>query len=856
MKRVLSSILISFIVLANLFAPISVGVNKSGVEVKTQSVEAVSKSLAEERAKKAADEARQKILDEGGTAEVAMAEWVKVHDEVYNKEYTGVTTDERLESLQSEVDKYNKLLDDAKKENNQTGIEAATLGLKVAQRNLDYFKENGETYGGDVDQDGVVVQNSTNPNTNNSTSNMPACSLNPFWDGGGTVMGCIAQGFYYVLFVPTSYLFALSGVFFDSTFAYSVQDTSYRSSFVVEGWGLVRDFCNMFFIFILLYVAIGTTLSLHGFKTKETIINVIIIGLVINFSLFATQLIIDASNITARVFYNADTIKITEKGVDGATTVISEVGEGGVIPLSAALVNKVNPQNLILQSKAINNIPDRGGASTTDKQGADNLDAGSFILIVIIASAVNIVGFIVFLSVGMMFVARVIGLWLAMIIAPLAFFTYILPDSMAGIKMIGWKNWWPETFKLAFLAPVFIFFMYLILKFLEMDLISDSAGRSVTDVQSGLNYFVATLIPFAFIMILMMKAKSIASDMSGEFGQTLSKFGSSVGGMVLGGAVGVGAMAMRGTVGKLGNSLANSNTVKGWERRGYLGASQLRNIGKAAGSGSFDIRGTKIGASAGKGLGADLGKAKEGGFVKARAENVAYRQNRVKELEVGEDTQLTQNVRNAEHALHAIKTDPDRQNLLLTLNNGDANAPQGSVANMGVGGLERAVATGNRAVEVAERALKDAVDAMAAIPATVPLNDPTRIAAQGEINRLRANRDSQINGGNVIDANGVTTVVAIGRDQAKNNLEARQQAIRDQERDMHIAEDNLARFKNEVIRENNQVRHDYAHSIQGAWSNTISGILSLNEHSVLGEREAAHKILAGVEEDKKIADHH
>ena len=73
----------------------------------------------------------------------------------------------------------------------------------------------------------------------------------------------------------------------------------------------------------MLYIAISTILNLHGFNTKSTIINVIVIGLFINFSLFATQVIIDSSNIMARVFYNSDAIKITEKGIDGATSVVS-----------------------------------------------------------------------------------------------------------------------------------------------------------------------------------------------------------------------------------------------------------------------------------------------------------------------------------------------------------------------------------------------------------------------------------------------------------------------------------------------------------------------------------------------------
>lgn len=490
--------------------------------------------------------------------------------------------------------------------------------------------------------------------TNQSNSIMPACSI--LGVGSGTFMGCIAQGFYYVLFVPTSYLFALSGVFFDSTFAYSVQDTSYKSAFVVQGWGIVRDFCNMLFIFIMLYVAIGTILSLHSMKTKETIVNIVIIGLFINFSLFATQVIIDSSNIMARVFYNSNKITLTKKGVDSAATAFTSAGGDGVIPLSEALINKVNPQNLIIRSGEINNISNNqlnNGIDSNSGSDGTNLGPGQFILIVLMASGVNIVGFTVFITVGFLFIARVIGLWLAMILSPLAFFTYILPE-MAGTKMIGWKNWWPDTLKMAFLAPVFIFFMYLILKFLEADLISDASGKY------GLAFFVATLIPFAFIMILLIKAKKIATDMSGEFGEMAVKAGSAVGGMALGGAVGAGAFAMRGTIGALGDKVANSDWAKTHGRLGNM----VADAGKWTSSRSFDVRSTKLGGNAMKGMGVDTGKGKEGGYAKHKSEIIEKRRARAESHKLGNNSKEVQQLHTSEEDLsnlkNTAKNDTDR----------------------------------------------------------------------------------------------------------------------------------------------------------------------------------------------------
>ena len=558
MKRILSSILISFVILANFLAPFSVGWSDKNklpnIEIKQQKAEAeynyglkVTPTLGNtyinlgiELIEGTATGDYATIVTTSSTAKLELRATVLLNDEKI--------TDDTASNLGSDNKKTALNLDGLESgKPYKTKIELVEVLNSFSASGMPGYagKTSKTLYEKIIDTPTIeegeqaVVKEGIDISGKSDTlktpvynpDNMPDCSIVP-----AKIMGCIAQGFYYVLFMPTSYLFALAGTFFDSTFAYSVQDTSYRSAFVVQGWGLVRDFCNLFFIFILLYVAFSTILNVHNFNTKQIIINVVVIGLFINFSLFATQLIIDASNITARVFYNSDAIKITENGANGVTEATPGlvVGEGGVIPLSAALVNKVNPQNLILHSKEVNNIPDKEGRAKSNADAAENLGAGSFILIVIIASAVNIVGIIVFLSVGLMFIARVIGLWLAMIMAPLAFFTYILPEQMAGIKMIGWKNWWPETFKLAFLAPVFMFFMYIILKFLSLDLIADVSNKTIS--KDGLGFFVATLIPFAFIMILMLKAKGIAKDMSGELGQQITGGVAAAGGMLLGGA--------------------------------------------------------------------------------------------------------------------------------------------------------------------------------------------------------------------------------------------------------------------------------------------------------------------------------
>ncbi len=364
----------------------------------------------------------------------------------------------------------------------------------------------------------------------NGNISLPSCHvLNGYGPGEGTIWGCLIQLEYWAVFQPTSWLFAWSGKFFDWAFGYSVQDSSYRSSFIVNGWSIVRDVCNLFFIFILIYAAFGLVLGLHSINSKKIIISVVLIGLLINFSLFTGQLLIDTSNILARLFYNPKLIEIVNKSSGNeakrAGLALNQNTVLGEISLSAAIVNKVDPQQLILNAK---NISFEGEEVTSGENDA-NLSTGTWFLIITLASIVNIIGIFVFISVGLIFIARVIGLWFALVLAPFAFFSYTVPQ-MQSISMLGWKKWWPDLLGLCFVAPLFMFFMYLILVFLEKGF----TGLPLDE--KGSNWALAVIVPFVFIMMLLMMAKKLAKDYSGEMGKMITSGVTAVGAAALGGA--------------------------------------------------------------------------------------------------------------------------------------------------------------------------------------------------------------------------------------------------------------------------------------------------------------------------------
>src|SRR3972149_11518169 len=73
----------------------------------------------------------------------------------------------------------------------------------------------------------------------------------------------------------------------------------------------------MLFIFVLLYVAIGTILGLSKVNWKKTLVLIVIAALLINFSLFFTKIIVDASNILAWAFYQGISTCTTSSGLSG-----------------------------------------------------------------------------------------------------------------------------------------------------------------------------------------------------------------------------------------------------------------------------------------------------------------------------------------------------------------------------------------------------------------------------------------------------------------------------------------------------------------------------------------------------------
>ncbi|MFH1187345.1 MAG: hypothetical protein V1688_00625, partial [bacterium] len=77
------------------------------------------------------------------------------------------------------------------------------------------------------------------------------------------------------------------------------------STAVQTGWKLMRDVCNMFFIVIMMLIAVSTIIRYEAYNYKKILPTLLIKAVLINFSLMFCGLLIDASQVITLTFVDA-----------------------------------------------------------------------------------------------------------------------------------------------------------------------------------------------------------------------------------------------------------------------------------------------------------------------------------------------------------------------------------------------------------------------------------------------------------------------------------------------------------------------------------------------------------------------
>ncbi len=236
------------------------------------------------------------------------------------------------------------------------------------------------------------------------------------------------------------------------------------------GWTTVRDFTNMFFILILVIIALGTSLRIKEYEIKKILPTLILIAVLINFTPVICGFIIDASNITMNTF------------LEGELTSADFDEFGKTIDAEIALISK-------------------------------DVKAGVKIQRAIMLILFNFVGAFVFLLYCLLFIIRYIALWILVIFSPIAFFCYILPQTK-GV----WSAWWKQFTQWCIIGIIGAFFIYLTgaviygISEAETKLVN-SPSREVGE--TGLANIIIWLVPLIFLVIgffVSMQSSAIGAD--------------------------------------------------------------------------------------------------------------------------------------------------------------------------------------------------------------------------------------------------------------------------------------------------------------------------------------------------------
>ena len=167
-------------------------------------------------------------------------------------------------------------------------------------------------------------------------------------------------------------------------------------------WRTIRDFSSIFIIFMLLYASINMILGRKDHSLGTLIKNVVIAGLLINFSLFGTKLLIDASNIVSTSFYCA--MAQQTAACQGNVTDTTITGAFSSIGIADVFMQKLDIQAVVSDSKTL-----VGGTDPNLSIALSNIGA----------SGLMIVAGISFLTAAIMFAIRIGVLILLMAFSPI-----------------------------------------------------------------------------------------------------------------------------------------------------------------------------------------------------------------------------------------------------------------------------------------------------------------------------------------------------------------------------------------------------------------------------------------------------
>jgi len=341
-----------------------------------------------------------------------------------------------------------------------------------------------------------------------------------------------------VVLVPLSWgILALSQIFLNWASNPALVGGITTNEFVMEGWGMVRDFSNLFFILIVVAIGIATALRIKQYEVKKTLPRLIIVAVLINFSPVICGVIIDVSNILMNYFMTA--------GSAGFNNALSLAGSAGAF---------------------------LGDSLKSAMGNWSELWRGILFVKLIFLIAFNFFAAFVLAMMGMLFMVRNLILWVLVIFSPIAFISAVLP----GTKKAIFSKWSKNFIQWTFIGVGASFFIYLSQLMLHMGTksllnygpttgITEFGGRTITNIM-------VLAVPFIFLVIGYVTTLAMA-PMGASAVMNAAKRG---GKAIYGKSSAKGIQALRSEARKMGEKTYDRSIGKIIKRGGTLAESKAK----------------------------------------------------------------------------------------------------------------------------------------------------------------------------------------------------------------------------------------------------------------------------------------
>ena len=257
-----------------------------------------------------------------------------------------------------------------------------------------------------------------------------------------------------------------------------------------EPWQIVVSIANLLILFSFIYIGFGYLLGLKsiikGNKWENFITNILIVGITVNLSLFGAAAFVNFTHGIGDTFIGAYS---TTNGKNRSEAIIGDfiksIEQVSYIRCGAVNVTEgqkatsggpkcdENPLGtpLRLGEGIVNGLSfNIFGAFFGKKAGATTaITAGEIVFLVVMIYAIIQMWKAMFIA-----ILRVVGLWILMVVSPLALVAYFSPFDQ--LKKLSAK-WWENFSSLAFFYPIFIFGLILIGRISSA--FSDSANKNL-----------------------------------------------------------------------------------------------------------------------------------------------------------------------------------------------------------------------------------------------------------------------------------------------------------------------------------------------------------------------------------------